>query len=274
MRLTAFFLLAVLGTVATLPLTASAQQYPSVVIDGSPMGFPDQPPVERGGRIFVPMRAIFQRLGATVVYQNGTINATRGGRTVQLQIGSPVATVNGQQIQLDSPPFEIAGRTLVPLRFVSQTLGSRVSWDQNRATAYIMTGGGMANPGNNNVGYNNGGNNNGNNNNGGYNGGYNNGGYTATWLAGSHAMFHRPFPWGQTTRRYPMVHANFRVPMRPGTVTIRLDGRDVTNEARVTPMGFTFTPSYRLDPGMHRVFVYGMTLDGRRFTDGWSFRIV
>jgi hypothetical protein len=105
------------------------------------MTFPDQPPIDQAGRIFVPMRAIFERLGAAVVYSNGTINATRGRRTIALAIGSQSATVNGQPVQLDSPPFLIGERTLVPLRFVSQALGANVQWSESNMTAFINTNG-------------------------------------------------------------------------------------------------------------------------------------
>lgn len=135
------FIPAVAALVFVTVMSSRAQTNVSVVIDGSPMSFSDQPPLDQSGRIFVPMRAIFERLGAEVIYNNGTINATRGSRTVALAIGSQSATVNGQPVQLDSPPFLIGDRTLVPLRFVSQALGARVSWDENRATAFIDTNG-------------------------------------------------------------------------------------------------------------------------------------
>ncbi len=247
---------------------ASAQQQLTVMVNGSPMGFADQAPVEQAGRLYVPMRAIFERLGATVVYNNGTINATRGGRAIQLQIGSPYATVGGQQVQLDSPPFEIAGRTLVPLRFVSQALGDRVSWDQNRLTAYI-TG--------NSGGYGNG---------AGYSNGQPNGpmppyrpGTSSqrpgpAWADAGHPLVHRPSPWGQTSRPYPLISASFRVTMLPDSVRIMFDGRDVTQIARITPRGFEFTPAFPLRAGEHAVRVFGRTQNGMAVSDGWSFTVV
>jgi len=138
---TVFLLAAFAAAFGAGSIGASAQQAPSVIVDGSMMAFSDQPPIERAGRIYVPMRALFERLGATVVYENGTINATRGHRTISLQIGSAMATVDGQPVQLDSPAFEIGFRTLVPLRFVSQALGARVSWNEPQLTAYISTNG-------------------------------------------------------------------------------------------------------------------------------------
>ncbi len=111
----------------------------TVIVNGSRMNF-DQPPIEQAGRVFVPLRGIFEQLGASVVYQNGTINATGDGRNVSLQIGSNQATVDGQSQTLDSPPFVEGSRTLVPLRFVAQALGAPVDWNNNTSTVTIDGG--------------------------------------------------------------------------------------------------------------------------------------
>src|SRR5579872_7176737 len=92
-------------------------QHVTVTVNGQVMGF-DQPPVMRNNRVFVPMRAIFERLGSSVVYSNGNINSQGNGRSVHLVIGSTQASVNGQSITMDVAPFTVAGRTEVPLRFV------------------------------------------------------------------------------------------------------------------------------------------------------------
>ncbi|HEY9085538.1 MAG TPA: copper amine oxidase N-terminal domain-containing protein [Candidatus Tyrphobacter sp.] len=246
--------------------TTSAQQNITVLIDGSPMGFPDQPPIDQGGRVFVPMRAIFERLGATVVYDNGTINATRGPRTISLQIGSASATIDGQPAQLDAPPFVTGGqRTMVPLRFVAQALGANVAWSEANTTVYIRTNG-MGAPG------------------------YNNGGYTGgpappyrpgtsqphpgpIWADAGHQLLHRPYPWGLTSRPYPLINASFRLPVQPYTMRIMLDGRNVTDIAKVTMMGFEFTPAYPLHAGTHTVRVFGETQNGMPISDGWSFTV-
>jgi len=49
-------------------------------------------------------------------------------RTIILTMGKPEALVNGQPVPLDAPPVEIQGRTMVPLRFVSEQLGAKVYW--------------------------------------------------------------------------------------------------------------------------------------------------
>lgn len=115
----------------------------AINVNGSPVTF-DQPPVERAGRVFVPLRGVFERLGATVAYANGDINAQGNGRSVHLHIGSTQAVVNGQTLTMDVAPFLIGARTLVPLRFVAQSLGAAVNWNPSNNTVNIQ-GNGAAN---------------------------------------------------------------------------------------------------------------------------------
>jgi len=129
-----------LGTFSIAP--AGAQSV-AVVVNGAGVTF-DQPPIERAGRVFVPLRGVFERLGASVVYANGDINAQGNGRSVHLHIGSTQAVVNGQTLTMDVAPFLIGARTLVPLRFVAQSLGAAVNWNQSNNTVYIQ-GNGQAN---------------------------------------------------------------------------------------------------------------------------------
>ncbi|MDA8333719.1 MAG: copper amine oxidase N-terminal domain-containing protein [Peptococcaceae bacterium] len=88
-------------------------------------------PVVLHGRTFVPMRDLFEALGATVKWdpQYDIVTATNGSTTIKLQIGNLNAYINGNQQQLDDPPFIKDGRTFVPLRFAAEALGENVSYD-------------------------------------------------------------------------------------------------------------------------------------------------
>src|SRR5580700_8032829 len=121
-------------SLATSP-AAFAQQV-SVTINGQPL-YLNPGPIERVGRVFVPLRGIFERLGAGVVYSSGTINATKGSTTISLQIGSTQATVNGQPQTLDVAPFIVGATTYVPLRFVAQSLGAQVGYDASTRVVAI-----------------------------------------------------------------------------------------------------------------------------------------
>ncbi|WP_088104344.1 stalk domain-containing protein [Halalkalibacter urbisdiaboli] len=88
------------------------------------------------GRTLVPLRTIFEELGATVKWEhtNKTVTATKGSTTVFLKIGSTTTKVNGSTVTIDVPAKITNGRTLVPLRFVSESLGATVTWDGQVAT--------------------------------------------------------------------------------------------------------------------------------------------
>jgi hypothetical protein len=117
------------GLIFTAALPAAAATF-NVSVNGQSLAL-TEPATERGGRVFVPLRSIFQSLGAGVAYDNGTINATEGDKTVQVKIGSNQAIVNGQQTYLDAAPYIVGATTMVPLRFVSEALGAEVNYDSN-----------------------------------------------------------------------------------------------------------------------------------------------
>jgi hypothetical protein len=114
--------------------------YVRVFIDGQPVAF-DVPPVIASGRVLVSLRGVFQRLGAIVTWDPGTqtVLAERTDTNVILRIGDMQARINGQPTLMDIPALLVNGRTMVPLRFVSQALGSPVSWDASSATVQITS---------------------------------------------------------------------------------------------------------------------------------------
>ena len=103
---------------------------PTVFYNGEKIKF-DQIPVIENGRTLVPLRAIFEKIGAEVEWDGDTqtVTATKGDITVALTIDSTAATKNGETIALDVPAKIISGRTLVPVRFVSDCFGVDVAWD-------------------------------------------------------------------------------------------------------------------------------------------------
>lgn len=131
---------ATLGFALVLSATADAQV--AVSIDGTTVNIAP-PPVIAGGRVLVPLRGVFERLGASVVYSNGEINATGNGNEISLHIGSTQATINGSPQTLDVAPFIIGASTYVPLRFVSEALGAGVQWDEADHLVAITTTGGQ-----------------------------------------------------------------------------------------------------------------------------------
>jgi len=101
-----------------------------VQLDGVLMDFDVSPRLEEG-RTLVPMRAIFEALGADVHWDEATqtITASKAGAVIVMPLGSTEPTVNGQAVAIDMPAATIDGRTFVPLRFISEALDISVVWD-------------------------------------------------------------------------------------------------------------------------------------------------
>ncbi|MGN1058995.1 MAG: stalk domain-containing protein [Clostridia bacterium] len=110
----------------------------TVLLDGSPMTFA-QPPVIIGDRTLVPLRAIFEALGATVDWtaETQTVQADRGDTRISLQIGSNQLFVNGAVRELDVPAQLYNGYTMVPSRAIAEALGCTVDWDGSSRTVII-----------------------------------------------------------------------------------------------------------------------------------------
>lgn len=141
--------LAVLALVSALCLTVFAATPISaktvvgggvnVTFNGHPV-LSDVPAQIISGRTMLPFRAIFEALGATVSYDpdTQTVSGVRGSTTVQMQIGNMTATVNNSPLSMDVAPVIVNSRTLVPVRFVAQSLpGVTVDWDPNTQTAKV-----------------------------------------------------------------------------------------------------------------------------------------
>jgi len=110
-----------------------------VTLDGRELNF-DVLPIIENGRTLVPLRTIFEALGAEVSWneETQTVTAKKGSTEIQLIIGGE-AYKNGQLIPLDVPAKSFKGRTLVPLRFVSEALGYQVNWSNETQTASISS---------------------------------------------------------------------------------------------------------------------------------------
>ena len=111
-----------------------------VYVDGNRLAV-DQPPILQDGRTLVPMRAIYEALGADVEWDNytRTVTGVIGDVTVVVQIGNNIMTINGYEVELDVAPLLIGGRTLVPTRAVSEAFGATVSWDSATRTVTVVS---------------------------------------------------------------------------------------------------------------------------------------
>ncbi|HLY01979.1 MAG TPA: stalk domain-containing protein [Candidatus Cybelea sp.] len=235
--------------IAGFPGAAQAQ---TVTVNGQPL-YLSPGPIVRAGRVLVPLRGIFERLGASVVYSAGTINATKGGTTVSLRIGSTQAEVSGEPTVIDVAPFIVGATTYVPLRFIAQSLGASVGYDAStRIVAIVMSGEVVPigpvrpprpprpNP-------------------------------VPMPVVNLYAQ--QPAPGERVANRFVTISAQFTHRVEPGTVRVWLDDNNITSRSAVSANGLSYKPPAPLDAGSHRVRVAGRGGDGTTFDRSWSFAV-
>lgn len=110
----------------------------SVKLNGSALSF-DVAPQIINDRTMVPMRKIFESMGATVDWNQDTktVTSVKGDKTISMTIDSAEMTVNGAAVALDSAPTIVDDRTLVPVRAIAEAFGSTVDWDGATKTVTI-----------------------------------------------------------------------------------------------------------------------------------------
>jgi len=103
----------------------------------------DVPPYIKGGRrVMVPVRNLAESLGCEVAWQDpNEVRINRDNVSIVMYVDKRLYLVNGVKKILDVPPVQANGRILVPLRFMAQELGCRVSYDDSSKTVYIYSPG-------------------------------------------------------------------------------------------------------------------------------------
>jgi hypothetical protein len=235
--------LAIVASAATGVRTFAASV--TVTVDSRPL-YLKPGPIERAGRVFVPLRGIFERLGASVVYHNRQINSTKGNTSVSLRIGSRQATVNGQPQMVDVAPFIVGATTYVPLRFIAQSLGAVVNYDGAERLVAITVPRPQSplhpsmppNP---------------------------------PPVSVVQLRARQPAQDTMTSNRFAPISAQFTHEVDVDSVRVRLDGNDITSRSGVSVAGFSYKPPAPLDLGTHTVRIVGLDRSGLRFVQSWSF---
>ena len=90
-------------------------------------------------RTMLPIRIVAESLGGTVTWNGELQRVTiqKGADVILITIGADTAYVNGTAVKLDAAAFVENGRTYLPLRFVSETLGAQVAWNEAEKTVTI-----------------------------------------------------------------------------------------------------------------------------------------
>lgn len=133
--------LLVLLTFNTFKVDVADASNITIYVDGEAQSYSNQAIFENGNTL-VPLRGIFEELGATVTWEQSTqsITAKKGDITVWLQLGSTQTKVNDVAKTIAVPAKAINGTTLVPLRFISEALGATVEWHGETQSITILSG--------------------------------------------------------------------------------------------------------------------------------------
>lgn len=129
----------VISMVLSMGIAASAAgSSVKILLDGKEL-VSDQEPRFESNYTLVPIRVIAESLGAEIGYNNATkqVTVTTADHAISLTLNSKTATVDGKSVTMDVPMRGFGGRTFVPIRFLSETLGAIVNYSQATKTVSI-----------------------------------------------------------------------------------------------------------------------------------------
>ena len=96
-------------------------------------------PVVVNDRTLLPVRAVVEEMGGKVLWdeETQTVTLTRGENEIQLVIDEKTALLNGKETELDTAPVVMNDRTMLPIRFIAESFGYTVSWDEETQTVTL-----------------------------------------------------------------------------------------------------------------------------------------
>lgn len=228
--------------VTPAPVAASL----AVTVNGTPVRLGARVLFERG-RVLLPARAIFEGLHASVDYDEESRRVTirRAPREIVIALGSARATVDSRSVVLEPPARIYERRMYVPLRFVAESLGTRVDYEADEHLVAIADDA-PAHAAARDAGY-----------------------------ASPTVEYRRPAPNETVAAAFPSLSAAIEThggpPVDASSVRMFLDGRDVTDRAYRSGDAIGYAPSQPVGSGTHEVTVQGADTSGRRFTSNWDF---
>ncbi len=113
-----------------------------VMVDLQYVYFPDQQPyINEDNRSMVPLRFVAEKMGCEVDWnqETHTVTISKEGITIVLKVGENKALVHQEEKTFDTKAEVTNGRTMIPLRFISECLGAEVDWKAESTTVFIYT---------------------------------------------------------------------------------------------------------------------------------------
>ena len=121
-----------------LSITAFAQDGIKIYVDNEKVLFDVEPFIENG-RTLIPLRGVFEKLGAKVDWNKSLqeVVIKDDNNEIEMILGKDKVIVNGIVKDIDVPTKMINSRTFAPVRFIAESLGHTVRWDGNDGSIYI-----------------------------------------------------------------------------------------------------------------------------------------
>lgn len=143
MRKKLLSIIAAVTVIAAAGVCVHAEDDISVYVDNSKVAFTDQAPAMINDRTLVPARAVFEKAGAEVTWDQPTQTATfkRGSDVVTIKYNDTFLYKNGAPIALDVPAQIINDRTMIPVRAISEAMDFGVTWNPVQKTVLVSTNG-------------------------------------------------------------------------------------------------------------------------------------
>jgi D-alanyl-D-alanine carboxypeptidase (penicillin-binding protein 5/6) len=124
-----------------MEITILARRGISVFIDQTPIIFEKLRPIVMEETTLIPLRKVSESLGAEIIWDSATntITGRKDNKSFLLNVGSKSALLNGEAVELLAPPVILDGNTMVPARFIAESLGMEVDWEQDTKSVKIYT---------------------------------------------------------------------------------------------------------------------------------------
>lgn len=121
--------------------------YDLLIYTNEKLLYSDPPAFIRQGHTLVPARQLFEKLGATVTWDNEAkkVIVDHPNANIVITIGENSALVNHEPVMMDIPPILTRGNTLIPLRFAAESLGADIEWNSTLRTININLPGSLEN---------------------------------------------------------------------------------------------------------------------------------
>jgi hypothetical protein len=131
-------LVLLISFIFVIPRPSNAAVTTPIWVNGSLINTSISPQIIKG-QTFVPLRAIAEGLGSKVNWDEALqkVTVAKANKTITLKIGDSEVTVNNSIVRIEQAPYVLKGTSMIPLRFIGEQFGLRVTWDPLAKAIYL-----------------------------------------------------------------------------------------------------------------------------------------